>query len=236
MWDVFWATLAPGSTSVKILAKFPTRSRPQRFLSTLKGWIENAKKPGDVTFLVSYDHDDETMTPPILAATQGLACKVRLFRGASKTKIQAINANVSEMMGWDVVLVVSDDFFCRRKGWDTFISEKMEQHFPDTDGSLWIYDGSQRKINTLPCLGHKYYRRTDFIYHPDYKSFYCDNEQTEVGMALGKLAFIDESIASHEHPCWGGGMKQDDLYRRNNVYWPEDQRTFNRRKAAGFPT
>jgi hypothetical protein len=220
---------------LKILAKFPTRGRPQRFLQTLHGWIEAATNPRDITFLVSYDHDDDTMTPPILAATQGQACEVRLFRGASKSKIEAINANVGEILGWDILLVISDDFFCRRKGWDDFVRQKMTQHFPDTDGSLWIYDGSQKKINTLPCLGWKYYQRIGFIYNPEYKSFFCDNEQTEIGMRDGKLAFIDEMIATHEHPAWGGGMKIDELYQRNNKYWPQDHRTYERRKAAGFP-
>lgn len=220
---------------MKLLCKFPTRSRPQRFLSTLNGWVENAANPKDVTFLVGYDHDDDTMTAPILAGTQGQACEVKLYRGNSKTKVEAINAHVSEVMGWDVVLVVSDDFFCRRKGWDDFIREKMTKHFPDTDGSLWINDGSQTKINTLPCLGWKYYHRTGFIYNPAYKSFFCDNEQTAVGLRDHKLVFINEPIASHEHPAWNGGMKVDALYQRNGKYWAEDERTYERRKAAGFP-
>lgn len=74
-----------------------------------------------------------------------------------------------------------------------------------------------------------------YLYHPSYASFFCDNEQTSVGMALGKLVFIKDQIASHQHPCWGGGMKPDDLYRRNNKYWASDQANYNRRKAAGFP-
>ncbi len=220
---------------MKILAKYPTRSRPHRFLQTLKEWIEAADDPKNVTFLVSYDHDDDTMTPAILAGTQGLGSEVRLYRGASKNKIEAINSNVNEIMGWEIVIVISDDFFVRRKGWDTFVRQKMTEHFPDTDGSLWIYDGSQKKINTLPCLGWRYYQRFGFIYNPEYKSFFCDNEQTAIGLRDNKLAFIDQSIATHEHPAWAGGMKVDDLYRRNNVYWAEDQRTYERRKAAGFP-
>lgn len=221
---------------MKILAKFPTRSRPQRFLSTLNGWIENVTKPEDVSFLVSYDHDDESMTPPVLAATQGLRCEVRLYKGASKTKIEAVNADISDVMGWNILVVISDDMFCRRKGWDEIIRKKMTEHFPDTDGALWFHDGTkQRSICTLSCMGLKFYQRFGYVYHPSYASFWCDNEFTDVARGLDKLPFIDQSIASHEHPAWNGGMKPDELYLRNNKWWRQDHENYERRKAAGFP-
>lgn len=221
---------------MKILCKFPTRSRPHRFLQTLNGWIENATNPKEITFIVSYDHDDESMTSPILAATQGLACEVRLYRGNSKTKIEAVNANIGEMSGWDVLLVVSDDMFCRRKGWDDIIRQKMNEYFPDTDGALWFHDATKQKdICTLSCLGNKFYDRFGYVYHHSYASFFPDNEFTDVARGMEKLPFIDYVLASHEHPAWQGGMKMDELYQRNNKYWAQDQATYNRRKAAGFP-
>lgn len=221
---------------MKLLCKFPTRSRPHRFLETLKGWTEAATNPADVTFLVSYDHDDESMTPPILAATQGLACEVRLYRGNSKTKIEAVNAHIGEIIDWEVVLVVSDDMFCRRKGWDDMIRQKMNSHFPDTDGALWFHDGTkQRDICTLSCIGKKMYDAFGYVYHPSYASFWCDNEFTDVAKAAGKLPFFDTPLASHEHPAWNAGMKRDDLYVRNNAYWSADKLNYERRKAAGFP-
>lgn len=185
--------------------------------------------------MVSYDHDDESMTAPILAATQELACEVRLYRGASKTKIEAVNASINELAGWDILIIISDDMFCRRKGWDELVVQKMTYHFPDTDGALWFHDGSkQREICTLSCMGWKMYQRFGYVYNPEYKSFFCDNEFTEIARSLNKLPFFDDCLASHEHPCWQGGMRPDELYQRNNKYWPEDQRTYARRKAAGF--
>lgn len=220
---------------MKLLCKFPTRGRPQRFLTTLRGWIENATHPENVTFIVSYDHDDATMTPAVIAQTQGLRCEVRCYAGNSKTKIEAVNIDIDRMMGWDVVLVVSDDMFCRRKGWDEIIVHKMNKFFPDTDGSLWFFDGSQNKINTIPCFGWKYYQRFGRIYEPSYKSFFCDNEQTSVGLNLKKLIFTEDVICTHEHPAWAGGMKPDSTYQRNNRYWNQDSENYERRKAQGFP-
>lgn len=220
---------------MRILAKFPTRGRPKRFIQTLSEWAQSATNPRDVTFLVSYDNDDETMTEEVLASTQGMASEVKLCRGESKDKIAAINANIDEVSGWQIVIVISDDFFVRRVGWDDLIRDKMTEHFPDTDGSLWIYDGAQKKINTLPCLGLKYYQRFGFIYNPAYKSFFCDDEQTAIGLRDSKLVFIGQSIASHEHPAWLGGMKPDATYQRNNKYWNHDKELYARRKSAGFP-
>lgn len=221
---------------MKIICKFPTRGRPQRFLTTLRGWIENATSPKDVTFVVSYDYDDATMTPEIIAQTQGLACEVRCYAGNSKTKVEAVNADMGRLLGWDAVLVVSDDMFCVRKGWDDFIRQKMAEFHPDGDGALWIHDDTkQRLICTLSCMTWKFYKRFGYIYHPTYKSFWSDNEFTDVARGLGKLPFIDAPIASHQHPAWNKGMEPDATYKRNNPYWAEDSKNYERRKAHGFP-
>lgn len=221
---------------MRILLKYPTRGRPLRFLETLLGWVVNAEKPELLSVLVSYDKDDRTMTPAITAKAEiyhpGLIC----IAGNSRTKIEACNADINEYGGtWDVVLLCSDDMFCRRKGWDTMIRKHMAACFPDTDGALWFWDGSQRAINTLECVGRKRYEVFRYLYHPTYASFFSDNEQTDIGTRDNKLVFIETPIASHEHPAWAGGMKPDATYQRNNKYWRQDQSNYERRKAANFP-
>ncbi len=222
---------------MKILVKYPTRSRPQRFLETLRGWINLASKPEVIFFLCNYDNDDATMTGEVVASTQGLGAPVIVFHGQNRTKIEAFNAHMGVVVRpWDVLLAVSDDQFCRRQGWDEVIRQSMSNFFPDLDGFLWFHDGSkQRSICTQSCMGRKYYNRDGYIYHPSYSSFFCDNEATEVARSRGKLTFIDEVLATHEHPAWQGGMKPDALYQRNNKYWSRDQANFNKRKSLGFP-
>ncbi len=221
---------------MRILLKFPTRSRPQFFLTRLREWIAAAVKPELVSVLVSYDADDVTMAPDIIAQAEAVHPAVVCVKGNSKTKIEACNSDLSEYAGdWDVCLLISDDTFCRVRGWDERIRENMQKYFPDTDGALWFYDGSQRRINTLECVGRKYYLRRNYLYHPSFASFFCDNESTAVGLALKRLVFIETPISSHEHPSWAGGMKRDALYARNNRYWKQDEANYERRKAAGFP-
>jgi len=186
-------------------------------------------------FLVSYDLDDTSMTEDVIQQAQEIVPSMIMVGGNSKTKIEACNADLNDCpYNWDVVLLISDDMFCRRQGWDKLIRDHMTETYPDTDGSLWIFDGAQHEINTLSCLGRAYYNRFHFIYHPSYSSFFCDNEQTEVAVSLGRIKRIDTPICSHEHPAWCGGMRPDQLYRRNNKFWQQDKATYNRRKSNGF--
>lgn len=222
---------------MRILLKYPTRGRPHQFLSTLKGWLSMAADPSRLSVLVSYDEDDETMTPEIVAQAMKMHSSLVAYKGQSKTKIQACNADMDKAGEWDIVLLVSDDMFCRRAGWDAVVVKAMHQHFPDTDGYLWFHDGSrQREISTLVCMGRKYYQRFGFIYNEAYASFFCDNELTEIAQGLKKIQFIEQPLCTHEHPAWGGGMKKDDTYMRNNKFWLADQATYRRRKQQGFPS
>jgi hypothetical protein len=221
---------------MKILCKYPTRGRPQFFLQRLKEWTDLAEKPQDIAWLVSYDSDDATMTPEVIAQAETIHPSVICVKGESKTKIAACNADIGEYAAdWSVVLLVSDDFFCRRKGWDEIIRTNMARYFPDTDGALWFFDGSQKHINTLECVGRKRYEHFGYIYHPAYRSFFCDNESSAVGTRDNKLVRIEQPIATHEHPSWGRGMRPDATYKRNNPHWAHDQALFTRRQAAGFP-
>lgn len=221
---------------MRIIIKFPTRGRPRQFLTTLKGWLDYAADPANLAILVSYDTDDATMTPEVIAEAEKLHPALIAVGGVSESKIAACNRDLPEYQGnWDVILLVSDDFWCVRKGWDDMIRQHMRDKFPDTDGALWIWDGAQKAINTLECVGRKRYEHFGYLYNPEYRSFFSDNEQTEIGLRDGKLSFIPNSIAHHQHPSWLGGMKRDATYNRNNGSWKQDEATYHRRKAAGFP-
>lgn len=220
---------------MRILIKYPTRQRPQIFLTRLREWIGMAAQPALLSCIVSYDSDDATMTPEVIEQACVVHPGVLCISGESKSKIHAVNRDIERAGDWDVLIVISDDMFCRRVGWDDLIRQNMADHFPDCDGALWFYDGAQKKINTLEVVGRKRYQQFGYIYHPSYRSFFSDNESTAVGIRDHKLAFVDTPICTHEHPSWCGGMKRDALYERNNAPWKHDEALFAKRKAAGFP-
>lgn len=220
-----------------ILVKFPTRGRPKIFLERLKEYANGALKPDKISFLVSYDADDFTMNQDVVAAAMKIHPDVTMVRGYSKTKIEAVNADIANYgKPWKIILVVSDDMALRRHGWDEVIRDAFEKNYPDLDGAMWFHDDSKQKvICTLSCLGRKLYDSFGYIYHPSYRAFFCDNEFSEVCLKSGKIKFTETVIASHIHPAWNKGMPVDDTYRRSNKHWHPDHRNYEQRKAAGFP-
>lgn len=218
---------------MKLLIKYPTRERPKQFAKTLHAYRTMLDDIPNTRILVTVDADDRTMfsARDLKWPDTGEPIEIGIHHG--RGKIKAINHGVPAD-GWDILLLASDDMMPQLHGYDNAIRLAFGSYFPDTDGALWIADGRQDRICTIVCVGRKYYERDEYLYHPSYKSLWCDNEWTEVAEARGKLVKLP-SIIRNESPDWGGNQKNDELYRRNNRYYPVDERNYMRRKAAGFP-
>lgn len=214
-----------------ILIKFPTRSRPELFLKTLSDYIRLAKDNSRIQYLVSIDNDDETMTEYVINQAKAFHPNVVFYKGDSKTKIEACNIDVEKANPWNIILLVSDDMKVGLLNWDERIISDFNGNY---DQCMWYYDGYQKQVCTLSCVGVDYYNRFNYLYHPSYKSFYCDNEFTEVAQANGKIRMIGIPIIKHMHPSWGAGVPHDALYQRNDTHWEFDEENYYKRKASGF--
>jgi hypothetical protein len=110
----------------------------------------------------------------------------------------------------------------------------MKENYPDTDGVLWFNDGHQgNKLNTLCILGKKYYKRFNYIYQPEYKSLWADNEFTDVANLLEKQTYFSEVIIKHEHPDIGIGDR-DDIHLNNSKNNDVDRNLYLNRKLVNF--
>jgi hypothetical protein len=219
---------------MQLVVKFPTRSRPEKFLETLKTYISLADDISNILFIISCDKNDETMNnPKIKKEIKSLGINYKIYFGNNKTKIEAINADM-ENVEFDVLLLASDDMIPQVQGYDKIIINDMKSHFPDTDGVLWYFDGYQKALNTLVIMGKKYYGRFGFIYNPAYKSLWCDNEFTVISQKLGKCHFSKDVIIRHVHPSNDRSAQNDALYVRNESYNLEDRNTFMTRLKNGF--
>ena len=224
----------------KILCKFPTRQRPDIFLKVLNEYHAMCMNLADTFFLVTCDNDDATMTDEVIAKAEGISPigNIKVCRGNSKTKIEAVNADFDKIpehfQDWDIVFVISDDMQCEKIAWDEIIRADMRETFNDLDGILWYFDSAQKRINTIALMGRVYYERFMHVYHPDYKSLFVDNHQTELAQLLGKIKFFETIICSHQHPAWIGGRNNDPLYMKNEAYWSDDEKTYNRHKSNNF--
>jgi glycosyltransferase involved in cell wall biosynthesis len=221
-----------------LLVKFPTRGRPDKFFEVLDLYVAKASGRHDVKFLVSCDADDEAMnTPEVRKRLKSYGAALRFRFGDNADKIAAVNADMgAAWKRWDVILLASDDMIPERDGYDEVICDRMRRYFPDLDGVLWFNDGyCGRKLNTLSIMGRAYYERFGYLYHPDYKSIWADNEFMDVANLLGRQVYFDDVLIRHAHPCNAPHeAKKDATYDLNSRYDAVDGRTYLERRDKGF--
>ena len=221
----------------RLVIKFPTRNRPEKFKSVFTRYMTFLSGRHDVRFVVSMDADDATMNNDAMCEwfeTRKRNADIKYCYGNSKSKIEACNADLEGEDG-DVLLLASDDMNPQQMGYDEVIFKCFEQAFPDFNGAIKFWDGLRPKedpLMTLTVMGFPLYKQFGYIYNPEYKSVYCDNEQTAVCHRLGKLAIAPYCIIRHE---WTN-EPFDTLHARNENkdMYDVDSKTFEARKAKNF--
>lgn len=223
------------NTNYQLLVKFPTRGRASQFFSVLDIYYNLLEDKEHTHFLISCDEDDLIMNNEAVIEKLKSYHNLQICFSKNKSKIEAVNANFDLAPPFDIVLLASDDMVPQVKGYDTIIRTKMQLHFPDTDGIVWFNDGHQGPIlNTLSILGKKYFDRFGYLYHPAYKSLWCDNEFTMIGNLLGKQKYFDQIIIKHIHPDIFSNVVIDELYERNLKLDAADKAVFEKRKSNAF--
>lgn len=219
----------------KLIYKFPSRNRPDKFKKVLEKSIKYLSGKNDVRFVITLDNDDETMNNDAMREwMDSLGVDLIYHYGDSKSKIEACNANLEGEEG-DIIILVSDDMIPCFEGWDEIIVQGFEQLYPDMVGAIKFFDGLRPKediLMTLPVLGWGLYEKFGYIYHPDYTSLYCDNEMTMVCHSLNKLAISPLCLFRHE---WTH-KPFDDLHARNEnkQMYEVDGKVFEERKKRNF--
>lgn len=224
---------------MKILLKCPTRSRPKKVLRTLQTYFDYANHPEQIGIALSCDTTDDTMQHiPELRRLLARFAWSNVYYSDNHTKIEACNANMHEIQwDWDIVVLVSDDMIPQIRGYDDVIRNHMLSRFPDYNGILWFNDGAQgEKLNTLCIYGRTFYQQQGYIYHPDYKSLFCDTELTDQcrNEYKDRCLYVPYCIIKHEHPGTGFRQNMDKLYETNQRYWNEDMYTYIRRKKYAY--
>lgn len=234
---------------MKVLLKYPTRQRPEKFAENIKRWEEKLSCENSFTWLISLDEDDRTMDG-IHGFFSDDSWANFIERNPPNGKIAACNANVNDHLrektefnksfgidghGYDMIWLVSDDMKPEVQDFDLIIQREMETHYPDWDGAVHINDGLQGiRLCTFSCMGMKYYERFNYLYHPQYQSTHCDDEFTQIAWANRRMIWIPEVLVRHE---WIGMTDpQDELHKRNHALMNSvDAQTYQKRARAGFP-
>lgn len=234
---------------MKILFKYTTRSRRSNFLRGIDSIVSNISDKSNYHILISVENqfNDATMHPLPLLDCPHTYC---VNTDKPTTKIDAINRDVNEftkVCDWDILVNMSDDMIFTEKGFDDIIRESFRLNPWEAlhkYGSSYIEyslyqcihfpDGvTNEKLISMSILGRTYYERDKYIYHPDYKSLYCDEEVMAVAKMRGCYKYVDKHIFKHLHPAHGNAPN-DAQYQHTESFHPIDGATFQRRKANGF--
>lgn len=220
---------------MRVLYKFPSRSRPDKFFAAIDN-IHDLSTHDDFEILATLDIDDRTMTTPEVKERLKQYPKVRAIYGTSSGKVSAINRDMDFSGEWQILICMADDMRWIKKGFDTEIISLFEKYFPDTDGFLHLNDGIVNdRLPTMAIMGRKLYDYFGYIYNPIYRSVFCDNEQFDVVRILGKYHYEPINLFVHEHPAYGMAPN-DDLYRKNEnpELYAADGNTYRQRKEINF--
>lgn len=222
---------------MRLLYKFASRSRPAKLFSALDN-MQSMMHHDDYDIQITADIDDDTMfNEYIKNKIKQYGGHVNILYGTSVSKVNAINRDLPLFNNWDILINMSDDMEFIQPGFDLTIIKDYQSfavgdvlmHYPD--------QAAGQALITMAIMDRKYYDRFGYIYNPEYKSLFCDNEQQEVAKLLGRYVFIKKRLFNHNHPIHPGhaGTGQvDALMRHTESFWKEDEATFNRRKAINF--
>lgn len=220
-------------TKVKLLIKIPTRERFSDFFSTLDKYYNNLSYTIPYEFIISCDKDDPIMNSEKAKRKFKEYPNLKVYYCKNKSKIEACNNNIKEQ-NFDILLLASDDMIPIKKNFDLEIVTHMLQHFPNLDGIIQYDDGYNGEyLDTLPIMGINFYNKFGYVYHPSYKSLFCDAEMTSVARMLNKIVYIDEIIIKHFNPAIGN-KKNDALYAKNNKFFSQDFKLFLTRQNNFF--
>lgn len=217
-----------------IIFKLASRERPQRFRDTLDNLYSMIADKERFTIWCVLDEDDPTKEEYIGILALGNYRNLYTSWGHSKSKVHAINRPIPYEYGWDILVNWSDDMEGALYGFDVLIRTYFDEHFPDGDGLLHAIDQDARAhVPVVYIADKKYFLRDNWIYHPAYKSVWCDNHSMRLAQLRGRYALVEDVIFTHKNPAYGH-LPRDPLFDRQQDQWAEDEATYKYFESINF--
>lgn len=209
---------------MKISVIFPSRGRAKQAYDTFWNWRGKSDLKNEIEYIMSWDEDacDDYYREFFFEDTI-----ISICLRPNKTAIEAINNAVKIATG-DIFVVISDDFDCPEH-WDTLLLKALEGK---SDFCAKTDDGLQPTLITMPIMDRVYYERYWYVYQPEYKHMFVDQELTAVALMTGRYIKLDLSFP-HNHYSTGKTMK-DGLNARNDTTWKQGEKLFNERLKTNF--
>lgn len=224
---------------MKLIFKFPTRGRLPVFKKTLDLYYSQLSSKHEYQFVITLDNDDPIMNSPEARAYLDSKPHLKYYYGNSKTKIEAVNADIEKATEWDILICLSDDMLPKYQDFDDIIAKDMQKHYPNNDGCLFYNDGvhGRDRLWTLSIISKGYWDQYEkYIYCPQFVSVFCDNFAQYLATKRNKLKYIAKTIIAHE---WVTHTGKDELHQKNSdrELYNKDKLTYERlvRDLEGQP-
>lgn len=223
----------------KILFKYPSRGRIDRFFEGLSSIYSNLQDTENFHVACTLDVDDTVMNCNDFKEQIAKYDNLSIQWGASESKIHAVNRDIPDV-DWDVIVVMSDDMRFTFFGFDQLIRQDMPEdldcllHYPDQDAkdmlaTMFIAGRTFVKRFRYPDNPSKFY-----LYDPRCKSLWCDNLVQAIAQRLGKYKFVNcPGVISHLCPAYGH-IQRDEMFDRQQLDWPDDEAIFRKEEAENF--
>lgn len=213
--------------NLKILFKYPSRGRRDRFIEGMNSILNNINNTEDFQILVSADMDDPDMNYEIDYPN------TKVVYGSSLSKIHAVNRDIEQADDWDIIVVMSDDMRFAFKGFDNIIRGQFQDgnldkliHIPDQD--------AKGLLATMYIAGKDFYNRFGFVYDPQFKSVFCDNLVQDVAKRMFKYHYLPlPGIILHLNPAYGH-LPKDQMFLEQQSYWQQDSDLYNNITKCGL--
>jgi hypothetical protein len=217
---------------MNILIKYPSKGRPDLFKQTSKKFIDKLSGKHNVKFLFSLDIDDRTMNNgEMIEFMKSLPIRKKINFRNNKSKVDAINADLDDEE-FDILIYIQDDLTPTYDGYDDLIVSQFEKSEYGLDCMLHFQTPRWSDSLDIYCvLGKKYYDRFGYVYHPSYKSLFCDDEYTEVSKILKRNVFIRGiDPFNHNH----GLIQGDEVEMKNRSHGDHDWALLQKRRENNF--
>lgn len=223
---------------LKILFKFPCRGREASLFESLDSLDRNIRDRENYLISLTLDTDDDDLNRPDVINRLMTFSNVSIEWGLSDSKVHAINRSMPDY-DFDVIICWSNDQFATFFGFDDHMRTSILNKFGNDGMDALCHFGepdSREALNVLYVATRKYYDRFGFIYHPSYKSLWCDNETLEIGKMLGRYHYFGiEGLYEHRNPAYNKyNVARDFLFDMQQAWWPVDEANFHKRKAHNF--
>lgn len=225
--------------------------RPGQWKRIRDLWIERARRPDLVEYLLGYHADQREEFCRSSAGPPQLAYKFLVLvnegpnhptRNGRSSLVDNVNLLACHAKG-SVLIVTSDDQEAP-ESWDEDLTAAIAEHQGNPIDEFVIQvstdtpnDANRPELMTIQILSSARYRRFGYVFHPRYSGMYADSEFSDVAHRDGVVIDARHLIFPHRHPYFDAGVPNDRWYALANApsEYALGRAAYVARKACGFP-